>query len=191
MSLQLFAELGIGNGLVVSCFEEAIEDVIADVVVSETAEGARRRGALSNAFYQIHSPRKMVLQGRMAWREWERGRWSWLWCEENLSGKGREGFGVIWRGNGGQFGQPRGCLPPGAKKKRRDFRKRKKVKREVIGLGLSFLSLLGFFQTETKPINREFITIFVFCKENLDRLQLKFSCKTKILYWLNYIVPFF
>jgi len=66
VSLQLFAELGIGNGLVVSCFEEAIEDVIADVVVSETAEGARRRGALSNAFYQIHSPRKMVLQGRMA-----------------------------------------------------------------------------------------------------------------------------
>lgn len=59
----------------------------------------------------------------------ERGRLSWLWCEENLSGKGsREGFGVIWRGNGGQFGPPRGSLPPEAKK-RQDYRKeREKAK---------------------------------------------------------------
>jgi len=66
VSLQLFAELGIGNGLVVAVFEEAIVDVVADVVVSVSAEGARRRGALSDAFHQIHWPRKTVLQGRMA-----------------------------------------------------------------------------------------------------------------------------
>ena len=55
VSLQVFAEVGVGNGLVVAGFNEAVVDVVMDVVVAAAAEGARRRGTLSNAFHQIHS----------------------------------------------------------------------------------------------------------------------------------------
>lgn len=51
----MFAEVGVGNGLVVAGLKKAVVDIVADVVVAVAAEGARRRGTLSNAFHQIHS----------------------------------------------------------------------------------------------------------------------------------------
>lgn len=79
VSLQVFAEVGVGNGLVVAGFNEAVVDVVMDVVVAAAAEGARRRGTLSDAFHQIHSSAHGVDCGVGG---------------ENLSGK-REGKGSV------------------------------------------------------------------------------------------------